>query len=59
MSETPEINTGQVSYTDEVRLRCHRLIDLIAKHPGSQKLLLLAERALTNFANYKANRYES
>lgn len=56
MSETPEINTEITSHPDEVRLRCHRLIDCIAKRPGSAKLLQLAERALTNFADYKKNR---
>ncbi|MBD1823677.1 hypothetical protein H6F51_14415 [Cyanobacteria bacterium FACHB-DQ100] len=56
MSEAPEINTETISHLDEVRLRCHRLIDRIAKRPGSTKLLQLAERALTNFANYKKNR---
>lgn len=56
MSDTFETNTEQASRPDEVRLRCHQLIDAIAKHRGSQKLLLLAERALTNFANYKKNR---
>jgi hypothetical protein len=56
MSETSETNREQASRPDEVRLRCHRLIDFIAKRPGSQKLLLLAERVLTDFANYKKNR---
>lgn len=42
--------------TNKIRLRCHRLIDTIARRPGAAKLLQLAERALTNFANYKMNR---
>ncbi|MEP0917013.1 hypothetical protein NC981_09290 [Leptolyngbya sp. DQ-M1] len=56
MIEASEANTAQSSHPDEVRLRCYRLIDRIAKRPGSAKLLQLAERALTNFANYKKNR---
>ncbi|MBD1847289.1 hypothetical protein H6F89_28565 [Cyanobacteria bacterium FACHB-63] len=56
MSETPEINTEMVSHPDEMRLRCHRLIDRIAKRPGSAKLLQLAEKALILYAGYKANR---
>jgi hypothetical protein len=38
------------------RLQCHRLIERIAKRPGLIKLLLLAERSLTTFEQYKANR---
>jgi hypothetical protein len=57
MIDNPESNNEQPSQTlNEVRLRCHRLIDLIAKRPGSIKLLLLAERSLTTFEQYKANR---
>ncbi|MBD1825689.1 hypothetical protein H6F51_24790 [Cyanobacteria bacterium FACHB-DQ100] len=56
MSETPEINAETTSHTDEVRLRCHRLIDRIAKRPGSAKLLQLAEKSLTLYAEYKASR---
>lgn len=56
MSETSEINTETVSHPDEVRLRCHRLIDRIARKNGAMKLLQLAERSLTTFEQYKANR---
>lgn len=49
------INTKSTS-PDDIRLRCHRLIDTIARRPGAAKLLQLAERALTNFAQYKSNR---
>ncbi|MBD2081783.1 hypothetical protein [Leptolyngbya sp. FACHB-17] len=56
MSEASEANTEQLSHPDEVRLRCHKLIDRIAKRPGSAKLLQLAEKSLTLYANYKKNR---
>ncbi|MGG6266245.1 hypothetical protein ACQ4M3_05320 [Leptolyngbya sp. AN03gr2] len=56
MIENSESNIEQSSDPNDVRLRCHRLIDRIAKRPGSAKLLQSAERALTLFANYKKNR---
>lgn len=56
MTQNPESTTETTSHTDEVRLRCHRLIDRIAKRPGSAKLLQLAEKALILYAEYKANR---
>jgi len=52
----PESNTEQLSQLDEVRLRCHGLIDRIARKNGAMKLLQLAERSLTTFEQYKANR---
>lgn len=57
MNETTESNTPSALHTvDGVKLRCHILVDRIAKRPGAIKLLLCAERALQTFANYKANR---
>ncbi|MBD1844014.1 hypothetical protein H6F89_11500 [Cyanobacteria bacterium FACHB-63] len=56
MIENLKPNTQQPSHTDEVRLRCHKLIDRIARRPGSAKLLQLAEKSLTLYAEYKANR---
>ncbi|MCY6492332.1 hypothetical protein [Leptolyngbya sp. GGD] len=57
MIDNSESNDNeQPSQMNEVRLRCPRLIDRVAKSPGSARLLQLAEKALTNFANYKANR---
>ncbi|MBD1847276.1 hypothetical protein H6F89_28500 [Cyanobacteria bacterium FACHB-63] len=55
MSDKPETNTEPISI-DEIRLRCHRLIDAISKRPGSMKLLKLSERALELYSGYKLDR---
>jgi hypothetical protein len=55
MIDNSESNHEKTSDLNEARLQCHPLIDRIAKRPGSAKLLQLAEKALTNFVNYKAN----
>ena len=57
MNESTEPHIPTASHTvDGVKLRCHVLVDRIAKRPGAIKLLLCAERALQTFASYKANR---
>ncbi|BAU13751.1 hypothetical protein LEP3755_42920 [Leptolyngbya sp. NIES-3755] len=55
MSDTLESNNEPDSIND-MRMRCHRLIDAIAKRPGSAKLLQLAEKALILYSEYKTNR---
>ena len=55
MNDNPESNNEQSSQ-DDVRLRCHKLIDRIAKRPGSAKLLALAEKALILYSEYKGTR---
>ncbi|MBD1856467.1 MULTISPECIES: hypothetical protein [Leptolyngbya] len=50
---TPENSKTELN---DLRMRCHQLIDAIAKRPGAIKLLKLAEKALVLYSEYKSNR---
>lgn len=43
---------------DRLSAECHQLVDAIARHPYSLKLLTTAKTMLSSLAAYKSNRFK-